>query len=355
MPEPPVQVAVLVCCYNSREHLPELLESLARSDDGNLDVRIVLVDNGSSDGSSEFVRANFPDVECVRLESNRGFAGGNNAGHEHVRRCHPAARYLALLNADTIVESGWLRGLVDALEADSAVVAAQPTLVLHPDIERINTVGNRSHYLGFGMMGGYGRPRGYAEEAPTEMDFPSGAAVLLRMDTIERVGLFDEVFHMYLEDADLGWKLRQLGGIVRHVPGGVVRHKYQPHAPDRHYRPLERNRWLLLLTYYKWPTLALLAPALLTMELGQVAYATGRGLLGQKVMSWLDLLRPRTLATLRRRRRAARERRVVTDRHFTARFTGRVHLPVGDPWLLRWVANPMFEAYWRAVRPLIRW
>lgn len=349
------QVVVLVCCYNGRSHLPGLLDSLAHSDDTPLDVRIVLVDNASTDGSGAYVRERYPMVDCVRLASNRGFTGGNNFGYAHVRRQYPQARYLVLLNVDTIVESGWLRPLVERLEADRSIGATQATLVLHPRTDRINTIGNRSHFLGFGMMGGYGEPREAAPEAVSDIDFPSGAAVMLRMDALNDVGLFDEAFFMYLEDADLGWKLRQGGYRVVHVPSSVVQHKYTPDAPGKYYRHLERNRWLMLLTYYKWPTLALLAPALLAMELGQLGYAVSQGIAWQKMTSWADLLRPVSLRTLMRRRRRARRQRRVSDRRFMAGFAGRVHLPGGDPWLLRYVANPLFDAYWRIVRRLIRW
>lgn len=356
MADASAQVVVLVCCYNGRSHLPDLLASLTGSDDGDVDRRLVVVDNASTDDSSDYIRQHFPEVDCVRVEPNRGFTGGNNFGYAHVRDCYPQARYLVLLNVDTIVASGWLPPLVEAMERETHAVAAQPTIVLHPETGRINTIGNRSHYLGFGMMGGYGAACDTIQEGNEgAMDFPSGAAVMLRMTALEEVGLFDERFYMYLEDADLGWKLRQRGGVLRHVPESVVQHKYAPDAPAKYYRHLERNRWLLLLTYYKWRTLALLAPALLVMELGQCIYATTQGALRQKLASWCDLLRPAMWRAIKARRHTAQARRTISDRAFMARFVGRVHLPAGDPWALRWIANPLFNAYWRITRQLIRW
>ena len=354
MPESPAQVVILICCYNGRPHLHGLFASLMRSDDGEIDRRIVLVDNASTDGSADEARARCAEVDCVRLEHNRGFTGGNNAGFEHIQQHYPEADYLVLLNVDTVVESGWLRQMVRTMREHPNVGAAQPTLVLHPDAERINTVGNRSHYLGFGMMQRFGEPRS-RQNKRTRIDFPSGAAVMLSMPVMREVGLFDERFYMYLEDADLGWKLRQLGYTLQRVPASHVQHKYRPDAPSRYYRHLERNRWLLLLTYYKWRTLALLAPALLAMEVGQVLYAATQGALGQKLASWGDLLRPSGWRIWRERRRLAQQRRVISDRDFMGGFAGRVHLPTGDPWLLRAVANPCLRGYWRLARRLIRW
>ncbi len=127
---------------------------------------------------------------------------------------------------------------------------------------------------------------------------------MLRMAALAQTGLFDEQFYMYLEDADLGWKLRQCGWEVCAVPASVVRHKYEPNAPTKYYRHLERNRWLLLLTYYKWRTLLLLSPALVAMEMGQVLYAMMQRSLMQKLASWSDLLQPSRWKLLQERRRA---------------------------------------------------
>lgn len=355
MPEPPPKVVVLVSCYNGRPYLDDCLGSLLRSNDEGIDRHILVVDDASPDGSAAHVREHYPQVECVALEVNRGFAGANNAGWAHARQHHPDAAYLVLLNMDTIVADGWLRPLVDYLAAHENVGAVQPKLLLHPATDRINTAGNRSHFLGFGMTTRYGEPDDGRADAPRPVDFASGAAVMLRTPLLERVGLFDEAFYMYLEDADLSWKLRLLGYETHYVPPSVVYHKYQPTAPLKHYEHLERNRWILLLTYYRWRTLALLMPAALLMELGQLGYAASVGRLRAKLRALAYFTRPSNLAHVRRRRREAQRSRCVSDRDLTVHFAGRVHLPTGDPFMLRAVANPCLAAWWSLVRRLLRW
>ena len=169
-----------------------------------------------------------------------------------------------------------------------------------------------------------------------------------------RVGLFDEMFYMYLEDADLGWKLRQMGRDCVFVPDAVVHHKYIPDAPHKHYEHLERNRWLLLLTYYKLPTLLLLGPTLLLMEAGQFVYAAAVGRLGAKLQSWAWFWRPSHLAHVRRYRRNARRRRSVRDRDFMGGYVGSIVLPTGNPRALA-LGIPLLSAYWSVTRRLIFW
>ena len=212
-----------------------------------------------------------------------------------------------------------------------------------------------SHFLGFGFTTGYREiDRGQYDQRPT-LDFPSGAAVIIRVDALWRLGLFDDEFFMYLEDADLGWKVRQAGLEVRFAPACRVYHKYQFTSPKRFYYYLERNRWLLLLTYYKAPTLLLLAPALALMELGQILFAARRRVLRQRLAVYGYFLRPGRLARLWRRRRVAQRRRCVSDRRFLAGHQGAIEFgPIRGP-LVRYVANPLLGAYWRVVKSLIWW
>ena len=111
-----LEVAVLIVCHNGLEYLTDCLNSVLGSDDGPLKVRFVVVDNASSDGSAQWVAGRFGRVDLVRRRENLGFAGGNNAGWEYIRRRYPKVQYIALLNQDTVVQTGWLAALVAHLE-----------------------------------------------------------------------------------------------------------------------------------------------------------------------------------------------------------------------------------------------
>jgi len=348
-------VFVLIVCYNGRDHLADCLNSIVASDDRGIHPQILVVDNASTDGSAEFLRENFPQIELLQLKRNLGFAGGNNAGWRFILEHHPDVDYVTLLNQDTIVQSGWLAELAGYLKNRPAVAAAQARIMLWPQRELINTAGNHSHFLGFGFVSGYGQPTSERFEHVAEIDFPSGAAVMIRASALRRAGLFDDLFFQYLEDADLGWKLRQLGYRIAFVPSAVVWHKYAFQRGYPFYFHLERNRWFLLATYYKTPTLLLLAPALAAMEAGQFYFAWRNGRFLQKLKACLFFLRPENLARLLDRRRQAQRCRRIGDRAFVAPFSGRIDFSELRSDLLKYVGNPLLAGYWRIARSLIVW
>jgi GT2 family glycosyltransferase len=350
----PIEVAVLIVCFNGREYLSDCLSSVIASDDGDINRRIIVIDNASSDDSADFLSQTFPQIDLLKLPENRGFAGGNNAGWEYVRSKYPATKYLALLNQDTIVQTGWLGALVDHLEGWPTAAAAQAKIFLHPQKDRLNTAGNCSHYLGFGFTTGYNQPDAGQFSEYREIDFPSGAACLLRCSALERVGLFDDLFFLYLEDADLGWKLRQLAYKIHFVPSAIVFHKYTFNSNYRNYFYLERNRWYLLATYYRLATLILLIPAILAMEIGQLLFAARHGILTHKLRAIAFFLRPTQILRLLHHRNAVQRRRLIGDRAFIKAFISVIDFPELKSPLLK-IANPILSSYWRVARRLIFW
>ena len=349
------EVVVLVLCHNGREYLDDCLSSVLASDDGDVVRRVVLVDNASDDGSAEYVAGNFPTVDLVRSDENRGFAGGNNFGVDHVNRTYPDCDYLVLLNQDTIVESGWVGRLAAFMESHPAAGAAQAMLMMHPETDLINTAGNVSHFLGFGFCGGYRQRNREAYAAPAVINYASGAAVMLRAGLIRQYGLFADRMFMYLEDADVSWRLRQLGFDSYLVPAATVYHKYSFASRYHYYYHLEKNRYWLLGVYYRLPTLLLLGPAFAAMEVGQWVFALLAGLGRLKLAASVHFLRPANFRELWRARRAAQRRRVIGDRQFLRDFSGRVDFSELRNPLLKYVANPIFAAYWWVARRLIFW
>jgi GT2 family glycosyltransferase len=350
-----IDVAVIVVAYNACGDLNACLTSVFRSPDPGIVKHVIVVDNASTDGSAELVRSRFPQATLLVCDTNRGFAGGNNAGWEFVRQRLPRVRYVVLLNQDALVAEDWLPPTIECLERHPQAAAVQSKLLLYPETSRINSLGNRSHYLGFGYVTRFGELDSPSPAGPVEIDFASGAAVVLRRSLLEDVGLFDDRLFMYLEDMDLCWKLRQLGYAVYLVPDSVVFHKYAPTAPVRNYYYLERNRWLLLLTYYRLATLVLLLPALAFMEAGQWVFALRHRLLAQRGRVYAYFLSGRALLHLARRRRTAQARRRLSDRAFARRFAGAIHLPGMDSKLLTWVANPILSLWWHVVRRVMFW
>jgi GT2 family glycosyltransferase len=349
------EVVLLIACFNGRRCLGDCVRSLLESHDPGIQSRIVIADNASADGSADLVSQDFPTVDLLRLPANIGFTGGINAGWEYARGKYPDAAYIAILNQDIIARPGWLGALVYHLEENPTVAAVQPKVLLWPQKDRFNTAGNRSHFLGFGLVTAYGRPDTGEFDSSREIDFPSGAATVIRRTAIGDQPPLDDEFFLYLEDAELGWRLRQLGFRIDYVPTAAVWHQYTFHHDYRFYFFLERNRWYLLGMYYKTPTLLLILPAIAAMEIGQFYFAWRNRVLGQKLKACAFFLDPSNLSNLLARRRLAQGRRRIGDREFVRHFTAEVDLPELRSRILRAIGNPIFRIYWRIVRPLIVW
>jgi GT2 family glycosyltransferase len=181
-----------------------------------------VVDNGSSDGGPEAVADEFPDATLIRLDENRGFAGGVNVGVEAALA--DEVDFVMLLNNDAVAEAGFLEPLV---EAAGAGVAAACSQILDGDGSRIWYAGasydpHRGHQ---GRHTGHGSPRIPAGVAPYETDRACGGAMLVPRSVFERVGLLDESLFAYAEDVDWSLRAHAAGLRIVVVPASVVCHR----------------------------------------------------------------------------------------------------------------------------------
>ncbi len=213
-----VSVSVVIPNYNGLEHLPTCLEALRAQH--FRDFETILVDDGSDDGSAEWVRRHHPEVQVLELPRNMGMATAANRGWRLA-----AGRDIALLNNDTRADPGWLEALVEAAEAHPEVpfFASKIRLFDRPNI--LHAAGDL-----YGVDG-IPRNRGAWEEDHGQYDRefevwgPCGAAAYYRRALLEELGGFDERLFMYLEDVDLAWRAQLRGYRCRFVPRAVVYHK----------------------------------------------------------------------------------------------------------------------------------
>jgi N-acetylglucosaminyl-diphospho-decaprenol L-rhamnosyltransferase len=194
----------------------------------DLAVEVLVVDNGSTDGSVEMVRQRFPADELIANASNRGYAAANNQGVERAR-----GRYLFLLNSDAEVEVAALRTLVAYADDHPKAGVIGPKLLnpdgtLQPSGGRFPTPASTvASLLGLNRLTGrprYGTGRDYS--VPAEVDEVSGAAMLIRREVIEQVGGLDEGFAWGYEDVDYCLRARRAGWRVHYVPDARVMHHW---------------------------------------------------------------------------------------------------------------------------------
>jgi GT2 family glycosyltransferase len=324
------------------------------------DFQVYLVDNETSEESFSFLQSSFPEAKILRNAKNDGFAKGNNDGIKAALAS--GCEYVFLLNMDTVIEPNALREMVKAAEADEKIGAVQARLMLasqghsceggNPVLSnKINSLGNATHFLGFGYSVGYGEEW---KEINTkyEIMYPSGAAVLFKKAALAEVGLLDEEYWMYNEDQELGWRLWLAGWKCVLAPDAVVYHKYEFSRSISKYYWMDRNRILAILECYHLSTLILILPAFIVMELGLILFSLQNGSFKEKVKVWQYFLSLKNWQYIAGARLRNQNLRKVRDSEIAKLITGKIwYQEIGD-WKLRLI-NPVFSVYWFLTRVIL--
>ena len=213
-------VSIITVNYDHSEVTSQLLASLRKVTYPELE--IIVVDNNSPNDDPAIIKQFFPEIELIRSPENLGFAGGNNLGIRKAR-----GKYILLLNNDTEVEPGFLEPLVTKLESDASIGAVSPKIKFFhtPDtlqfagFSPLNPYTIRSHGHGYGT-----RDRGqFGQDAPTA--FVHGAAMMVPVEVIRKVGLLAECYFLYYEELDWSERIRRAGYKLWFVHNSVVFHK----------------------------------------------------------------------------------------------------------------------------------
>jgi GT2 family glycosyltransferase len=212
----PPDVSIIVVSWNGRKYLDDCLGAVAAQQ--GVSAETILVDNGSTDGTAEYVRTAFPSVRVVRLDENRGFAGGNNAGARQA-----AGAFLAFLNNDTRADPEWLRALRAGIDLDAGFALTTSRIVYMHDPATLDSAGDGVLRWGGAFKRFHGLPAAGATESE-EVFGVCGAACLMPKAVFDELGGFDEDFFASHEDVDLSYRARLRGYRCRYVAGAVVRH-----------------------------------------------------------------------------------------------------------------------------------
>lgn len=307
MPETAADTTLVVLTYDGRELLDATLPSVVAQAESCAGTSVLVVDNGSGDGSAERVRAQWPQVRLLELPRNVGVAAALNRGLERVQ-----TEFVALLNNDVELAPGWLESLLEALRGHPEAVAASGKLLRYHDRELLDAAGDVLLRSSAVINRGAGElDRGQYDRAEAVFGACAGAT-LYRRSAFDAVGLFDEAYFAYLEDVD--WSMRaQLAGLgARYEPAAVAFHMGGATTRRRRslYLRLQRRNQLLLVAK-TFPAAALARHGwriALTLLLSLAASARD-GVLSDHLGGWGDAARMLPGA-LRRRRAIQRARRV---------------------------------------------
>lgn len=349
-----MRLAIVIVSFNGLKWLEKSLGSCVRHAPH---VAIYVVDNSSQDGSAEFISHNYSHVKLIRQEKNLGFAAGNNVGIK--RALTDGAEAIFLLNQDAEIKTNTLELLSGYLEQHFKVAAVQPAILL-PD-SRVNSLGNCFHYLGFGYAGGYGLSLAKAKthlswiKNGSEPPYVSGAAVLLRAQALNEVGLFDEELFNYHEDLELSFRLRVNGWRLAVEPSAEVIHHYEFSRSIGKFYYMERNRFLVWLSYFSLPTLILLVIPWFLSEFLLLITSIFGGWFGLKLKSYSYMLRVKTWWDISKKRKIIKSLRSLSDREMLSLACSKIDFQEVSSVATRYLFNPLSFLCWKIIYPLIRW
>lgn len=263
------RAAIIIVNWNGRHLLETCLPAaLAQTYPA---YEIIVVDNGSVDGSAGWLAAHYPQIRLICNEHNTGFCAGNNQAFTAT-----TAPYLALLNNDAAPEPAWLAEMIQVMEREPQVGMCAPKILRWDDHSIIDSLGltvDRSGTAWEIKSGRHAEPE--ESPAPRPVFGASGAACLYRRAMLDATGGLDEDFFAYLEDADLAWRARLAGWRCLYVPTARVYHRHSATggegSPFKGYH-LGRNKWWMIVKDYPLPSLLWNLPIIVGRDLLAVGY-----------------------------------------------------------------------------------
>lgn len=354
------KVGVILVNYKTyvNKYLAECRDTLRNQDYPKELINVYVVDNAASDESIAFTKDLYPEAIVIpRPDGN--YAAANNTGIKQA--ITDGCEYFVIANMDVHYHVSWLSELVKAIESDSKVGIAQSRILLYPQTPeewqkpKINTLGNIMHYLGFGFTSNYKEEDRVIEGYPEITGYASGCSFITTKAVIEKMGMYDEEYYMYHDDVEMSWRAKLAGYKIILAPKSIIYHKYEFSRSVMMVQYMERNRYLVIFHYYRWPTIILITPMLLFMEAGMIVYSL--------VNKWFDAKRKAmgyfwkwaNWKKIFEKRKQVKKLRTVSDRKIIKSFVGRVlYQEVANP-LLVYIANPIMAVYWFVVRWLIVW
>lgn len=343
IPEP---ITVAVINYNGGDTLIETLDSLSRQ--AYPDFSLLVVDNGSTDGSLARVSEKHPSIRIVSLPENRGPSAARNAALRESK-----TNLVFLSDNDITANPDLLSMLVEEMRRHADAVICAPR-ILYADGTTIVSDGVRLHYMALSMP----RHRRMAvadvtDTAPKVNPCSSGGMMLVDKSKVGTDGLFDEDYFFGWDDVEFSYRRSLAGHTAITVPAAAVCHKHKVWGMKRSFYQL-RNRWYFLLINYSGRTLLLISPVLAVYEVALACLMLAKGHPWTYCKAMLDVFRH--LGPIRLKRRQVQSSRVRKDANLLS--AGDIYIEHGildKAWMKPFAlsANRLFDLYWRLVRPLL--
>lgn len=361
------KIALVYLSFHCEPYMDDVISALKKLTYPKDRVELVIVDNPHPEyGSSvRYIEETvmplsvkeIPHVTLLPQKENTGFSGGNNVGAKWA--IDNGFDYVFFHNNDGFLAANALEPLVEVMERDKTIGIAQSLMLLHPETDLVNSTGNAFQYLGFGFCADYRLPVRELKLPPVkEIAYASGAAMIISANLIRSYGMWDEDFFLYHEDIEWSFRLRSVGYRIVTVTQSVFFHKYQFSRSITKFFWMERNRYGVMLMFFRWPTLLLLLPMALILEIGLWIFAFKNGSFKERIKVYKYWLQWKHIRLWLGKRKHIQRIRRKRDRDILLLSLPGIYFQEKkmDSPLLKYVGNPIMTVYyWIVVKGLIWW
>lgn len=246
------KVAIVILNWNGQKHLKLFLPTVVNNTHTE-NVEIYVADNGSTDNSVEFIKANYPNIKLIIMDKNYGFTGGYNKALAQVE-----AKYFVLLNSDVEPAPNWLEPMLDFMEENENVAACQPKILSYHNKEYFEYAGASGGFIdkyGYPFCRGrilneFEKDEGQYDDTK-EIFWATGACMFVRAELFKQAAGFDDDFFAHMEEIDLCWRFKNMGYKIYSLPKSKVYHLGGGALPNNSPRKLYLNYRNNLFLLYK--------------------------------------------------------------------------------------------------------
>ena len=313
-------VSVVILNYNGIQYIENCLKSVFRTTGCKFEV--ILIDNGSTDDSAVICKEKFPLIRLFQNKENLAMFA-RNIGIDHAN-----GEFIVFLDSDATVDPCWLQNLIKSylihgigLYQGKILETDNPTI--------IGSSGNLLNIFGFGYARGNGEKDIGQYEEFEQISFPVGACLFSSLETIKKIGYFDESNLLYLmyDDVDYGWKALSLGIPSFYEPKSIVYHPGSTNSKLNSHTMflLERNRWICLMSYYSTKTLVKIFPIFFLLEFSLFLFLLRKGMGLAKIKAFFSLLK--MSSSIKHRKIQLNKKRKLSDNEITSHFVDEIFLP----------------------------
>ncbi len=313
-------VSIIIINFNGGDYILDCVDSVFKTNNCNFEV--ILIDNNSTDNSSNLCKEKFDQIKFFQSDENLGMAA-RNIGLDNVN-----GDFIVFLDADTVVNSNWLSVLLDSYGKHGSGLY-QGKLLKKDNPSIIESCGDMANVFGTGFARGRGEKDEGQFETFQKITFPVGACTFGPTKIFKKIGYVDEsqLFFLMLDDLDYGWRAWMLGIPSYYEPKCVIYHVGSPILKwgSKKFFYMERNRWICLLTLYSRKTFVKILPMLLIYDFGTFLFLASKGFPGVKIRSFFSLLR--MYSKIKTRYTILTAARKLSDKDIVENFADEVDVP----------------------------